>query len=64
MVLFWIDEDTELVECKGCGGQMFWNRALFDDRHENFFCDEECFKEWAIDNVELITEFYQKMNVY
>ncbi|RST60148.1 hypothetical protein D5F11_008810 [Siminovitchia terrae] len=63
MVLFNIENDDRLVECKGCGGQTFLNLALYDSRHKNHFCDEVCFKEWAFENVELIVEFYQRMNV-
>ncbi len=49
MVLYWVDEDAELVEGKGCSGQTFLNHARFNARHENYICKED-FKKWTFDN--------------
>ena len=37
--------------------------AVYDDYYDQYFCDRQCFEEWAIDNSELIQRFYERMNV-
>ncbi len=51
------------VKCAGCGQSTSVETSLVDDRTDNYFCDEACFRQWADDNFEEVAEFYRKMNV-
>lgn len=37
--------------------------AVYDDRTSTYYCNEDCFRDWADDNFEEITAFYERMNV-
>ena len=53
------------MKCANCG---VTNVSLYDDRAELYFCDEQCFREWADDSgpsggAEIVREFYRELNV-
>ena len=49
------------MTCANCGSKKV---ALYDDRAELHFCDEQCFREWAEDaGAEIVREFYRELNV-
>ena len=50
------------MTCANCGAKI--RSALYDDRAEIYFCDEQCFREWAEDaGAEIVREFYRELNV-
>ena len=49
------------MTCANCG---VTNVSLYDDRADIYFCDEQCFREWAEDKgAEIVREFYRELNV-
>lgn len=36
--------------------------AIYDDRKERYYCDEDCFETWAQDNTDDLIDFYKRMN--
>ena len=53
------------MTCAKCGASVtLCESALYDDRAEIHFCDEQCFREWAEDaGAEIVREFYRELNV-
>lgn len=39
------------------------NGVLFNEIEDVFYCDKQCYDEWASDNVEKVSEYYYRMNV-
>ncbi len=37
--------------------------AVYDDNTKRYFCDVDCFRDWADEHFEDIVAFYEKMNV-
>ena len=54
-----------MCKCANCGANaQLRPRSLYDDRADIYFCDEQCFREWADDKgAEIVREFYKTMNV-
>ena len=51
-----------MCKCANCGGRV--TNALYDDRAELYFCDEQCFREWATEaGEETVLAFYRAMNI-
>ena len=51
-----------MCKCANCGASV--TSGLYDDRAELYFCDEQCFREWAEDKgAEIVREFYRELNV-
>jgi len=51
------------VPCSGCGGYKPVGDMLYDYHACIFFCDHECFDEWADDNLDEVIKYYYRMNV-
>ena len=53
------------MTCANCDAPITQREsALYDDRAELHFCDEQCFHEWAEDKgAETVREFYRELNV-
>lgn len=49
--------------CTQCDGQLVPEDALYDDRTYAYFCDNDCFRDWADDNNEEVVEFYERLNI-
>ena len=50
-----------MCKCATCGSKKV---ALYDDRAELYFCDEQCFDEWAEDaGAETVIDFYKNLNI-
>ena len=50
-----------MCKCVTCGTTSV---SLYDERSEFYFCDEQCFREWAEDaGAEIVREFYRELNV-
>jgi hypothetical protein len=55
-----------MCKCANCDAPI--TSGLYDDRADLYFCDEQCFDEWADDSgpsggAEIVREFYRTMNV-
>ena len=51
------------VPCSGCLGHKPVGDMLYDFHAMIFFCDRECFDEWADKSTETISEYYYRMNI-
>jgi hypothetical protein len=51
--------------CGNCGTELREGRSvLYDEHSELYFCDTQCFREWADDSgSEKVIAFYRGMNV-
>lgn len=54
---------ADLAPCAACGHSCDTGTALYDSRAGLYFCDEQCFADWADGHSEEVTEFYRLMNV-
>ena len=36
---------------------------LYDENARLYLCDDVCFDDWASDNIEIVGEYYKRMNV-
>lgn len=55
---------NENVRCENCKGFLNVDDALFDEQTEIFFCDDDCFDEWADDHFDDIMKEYKQMNIH
>lgn len=53
----------DAINCDQCGGLVDLDDALYDEHSEQYFCDRECFLDWADDHFDEVTEFYEKLNL-
>ena len=56
----------ELIDvCGNCDNELREGMTfLYDDRSLHYFCDEQCYDEWAEDKgSEIVREFYRELNV-
>lgn len=51
------------VTCTQCNAILTPEDAVYDEQTQQYFCSMNCFRDWADDNFELITDFYERMNV-
>lgn len=49
--------------CASCQAAGFDIDMLYDERNENYFCDEDCFLEWADANFEEVSRYYYDANI-
>jgi hypothetical protein len=49
--------------CGACQSNIPSGFAKYDDKSEEYFCNEGCFETWAEDNSDDVIEFYKRMNV-
>jgi hypothetical protein len=49
--------------CYSCKDDIPAGFALYDDKTEQYFCDETCFETWAEEFSDDIRDFYKRMNV-
>ena len=52
------------VACEQCNSPLTPEDAVYDDNTYRYYCDMECFYDWADDNVEDVIEYYERMNVH
>ena len=52
-----------MTKCAQCNAEVSPEDATYDDRQAQYFCNISCFRDWADDNFDVITEFYEKLNV-
>lgn len=55
---------VDTVSCVNCENRLPLNEAVIDEYKENYFCDGQCFDEWASDYLEILLHFYKDLNVY
>lgn len=51
------------AECSQCNAEVSPEDASYDERQAQYFCNVDCFRDWADEHFEVITEFYERMNV-
>jgi len=51
------------VECANCRGLTWIGDALYDERGGIYFCDTQCYYEWADANFEIIADYYYHGNI-
>lgn len=55
------------MKCNSCGKPLDTTDphtdAAYDERQAQYFCNVDCFRDWADEHFEVITEFYERMNV-
>ncbi len=54
---------SDIAPCAACGDPCDTGTALYDSRAGLYFCDDQCFADWADGHSEEVTEFYRLMNV-
>ena len=54
---------SDIAPCAACGHPCDTGTALYSSRDSLYFCDEQCFNEWADEHFGEIAEFYRLMNV-
>lgn len=37
--------------------------AAYDEQAQQYFCDVDCFRDWADEHFDEVTAYYEKMNV-
>ncbi len=52
---------AEPIKCANCKREI--DDGLYDDYREQYYCDNDCFNDWADGNFEEVVLFYAKMNV-
>lgn len=51
-------------KCATCYAPIYVGKsAVYDERTNQYFCDRQCFRDWADDNFDEVCEFYESMNV-
>ncbi len=55
--------EADHVPCATCGHPCDTGTALYSSRDSLYFCDANCFNEWADEHFGEIAEFYRLMNV-
>lgn len=51
------------TSCAQCNATISPEDAAYDERQAQYFCNVDCFRDWADEHFEVITEFYERMNV-
>lgn len=54
--------EEPIVTCARCRAEVPSGDALYDERTQLAFCDEDCFREWADDNYEYVVDYYYELN--
>lgn len=50
--------------CAHCGAKLYEGQAaLYDDYRDQYFCADDCFREWYGENVEMLAAEYRALNV-
>lgn len=55
--------DVMTVSCTQCNALSSSEDMSYDERQAQYFCNVDCFRDWADEHFEVITEFYERMNV-
>lgn len=56
------EEETSC--CGYCAKTIDKGDAVYDERRGAYYCDIDCFRSWADDNVDDVIEYYERMNVH
>lgn len=54
------------VACASCRTEVTAEEALdwlYDENARLYLCDDVCFDDWASDNIDVVGEYYKRMNV-
>lgn len=55
------------MTCAQCNAQLDatdpHTEATYDEQAQSYYCNIDCFRDWADDNFDAVTEFYEKLNV-
>lgn len=54
--------DEAMDVCENCGFKQNISHMIFDENEETFFCDRDCFDDWAAHNGDIIEDFYYRIN--
>lgn len=49
--------------CAQCNATLSPEDGAYDEQTQAYFCNVDCFRDWADEHFEEITEFYERMNV-
>jgi len=49
--------------CAQCGVTIIPEDSVYDDHTSEFFCDKACFLDWADDNMDVVSDFYVRLNI-
>lgn len=54
-----------MLKCAKCDSPISAGKLYVEDDHANLtFCDDQCWREWAVDAGEaVVLDFYRQMNV-
>ncbi len=55
------DPNAEAPTCIICGRDA--SAGYYDSRAEHHLCSYECYAAWAGDSIEVLAEFYKRMNL-
>jgi len=55
--------EEPLVKCDNCGTEHYYDNLYWDEYSEKYFCDKTCFYEWADANIEIVCDYYWRMNI-
>lgn len=55
--------EVTTVNCAQCNADITPEDVVYDDRRACYYCDMPCFRDWADDNSELVTDFYVRLNI-
>ncbi len=47
-------------KCVSCGAS---EPSLYDERHEHYYCDDDCMLVYLLDNFEDLIDYYKQLNV-
>lgn len=52
----------DIVICNHCNWKRYVEDTIYDRYNEQYYCDSDCFYEWAENNIEIV-ELYYKQNI-
>ena len=52
-----------MTSCTQCSASISPEDAAYDEEQAQYYCNVDCFRDWADDNSDVITEYYESMNV-
>lgn len=58
------DITDDYVDCANCGASRPYSGMIYDEHAEVNYCDDQCFDEWADNNVEVVNGFYFELNCH
>lgn len=56
-------EEIYYENCDKCDSCLPESDLLYDDYADKYFCDDDCFYEWASDNFETVSIYYGERNL-